>query len=131
MKIAKVGIEYFKTFSALLDALRSIYAEIIPLSAELEGVYYINEEFLCSDFTNITDELLKYNWVGDIPVEWFALKNINDLISSLTTLKACTMKLREILPTIEVDFYPEILEQDIPLMGLRLQEENHSIRQRH
>lgn len=59
LKIAKVGIEYFKTFSALLDALRSIYAEIIPLSAELEGVYYINEEFLCSDFTNITDELLK------------------------------------------------------------------------
>lgn len=128
LKIAKVGIEYFKTFSALLDALRSIYAEIIPLSAELEGVYYINEEFLCSDFTNITDELLKYNWVGDIPVEWFALKNINDLISSLTTLKACTMKLREILPTIEVDFYPEILEQNIGQWQKDLQSEMDKIK---
>ena len=88
LKITKVGIEYSRKFSSVLNELRTDYAEIIPLSAELEEVYHIDEEFLCSDLIGITNELLKFNWVVDIPTEWFSLKNINGLISSLEQLES-------------------------------------------
>ncbi len=113
LKITKVGIEYLRKFSSVLHELHTEYAEIIPLSAELEEVYHIDEEFLCSDLIGITNELLKFNWVADIPAEWFSLKNVNELISSLDKLGSYNTKIKDDMSSIDIDFYPGIAEYDV------------------
>lgn len=123
-----VGIEYISGFLTTLNELNDIYAEIIPLTAELETVYHIDEEYLCGNFENVVDYLAKFSWSGDIPAEWFDLDNTDDLIDRVINLKADRSLMRELMSEIEIDFLPEIVDKDMGLWLNRFQSVISSIK---
>ncbi len=112
LKNDAVGIEYIRKFSSVLSELHSLYAEIIPISAELETVYHIDEDYLCLDTKNNIKELLKFNFTENIPSEWFTLNNTGDIISALEKLKSESSALKDIQTDIEIDILPEFISYD-------------------
>ena len=107
-----VGIEYLQRFSAILNELYTLYADIIPLVAELETEYHIEESFLCSNLNNNLNELIKFNWAENIPAEWFALDNISSIIAAVEKLRSELLVLKEKKATLEVEFTPDAVEYE-------------------
>ena len=108
-----VGIEYLRKFSTALNELHKIYAEIIPIVAELESVYHIDEKYLLDNYDSIIDTLPKFSCSGEVSAEWFTLENNDALIKEITDLKGDLILMSELKSEIDVVFSSEIIKMDI------------------
>ena len=108
-----VGIEYLNMFSVVLNELHDIYAEMIPLIAELETEYHIDENYFFENYDDIIDDIPKYTGANDVPAEWFKLEEHEKIIEKIQDIKNYSVRIRELLADIEVVFSSEILGKDI------------------